>query len=304
MEEIDMEALEKEFDAICDGKTLDDKAVEEKEEEIAEEKEAEEAEETEEETEETEEESEEESEEKEEEAEEEEKEEESEPEPEVDPAAERMAELLAAKELEDAEDAALADEIESQVNYADLSKDDQLFDLNDLPDIDVGSGDKATNLKELVTEFPAVMEAINIMVGSAVKKSGEQSTQSLKKDVAQLRFKEEMESIAPGTYKTVTSSEFKTWVGNQSEGMKMLAASGDRSDSKLVLDAYEKTLEKPAEKKKAEPKEKKASKKAGMDKLLGSNLKSKTAPKEKEDKDNPSLDDLEKEWETITNAKG
>jgi hypothetical protein len=86
--------------------------------------------------------------------------------------------------------------------------------------------------------------------------------------------------------------------------MKMLAQSGDRSDSKLVLDAYAKATGKAVKKvepKKAEKKE--PSKKAGMDKLLGSNLKTKSAPKTEEDKSNPSLDDLEKEWAEITNGK-
>jgi len=292
-----MEDLEKEFDAICDGKTLDDVEVEKVEEEIAEEKKEEEV--ADKEDNEPKEEEEPEEEVKEEEVKEEVKE--------VDPAAERIAELLAEKQAEAIEEAQIAKEIDNIVDYSDMKKDDQLFDLNDLPDVKVGEGEKETDLKKLFTEYPAVMEAVNIMVGSAVKKAGNQSTQSLKADVAELRFKEEMENIAPGTYATVQSQEFRTWVGNQSEGMKMLATSGDRSDNKLVLDAFSNTQEKPATPKKAEKKAEKPpkdTKKEDMDKLLGSNLKSSSTPKDqKKSVDDMTMDDLEKEWAEITDGK-
>ena len=289
-EEIDMDALEKEFDTICENKTLDDVAVEKAETEIAEEKEI-----------------------VEEPAEEviekevaEEVVEEEVVEEVIDPAVARIAELEEAKRAELAEDAAIAEELDSIVDFSDMIENDKLFDLDNIPDIEVGEGDKKTNLKELFTEFPAVMEAVNIMVGSSVKKVKSEPTQSLAKDVAQLKFKDEMEQIGEGTYETVMSPDFAKWVGDQSEGMQMLATSADRSDSKLVLDAYSKSTGEPV--KKAEPvvseTKKEEPKKAKMEKLLGNNIKSKTASKEStKDSDSMTLGDLEAEWDLINKVK-
>lgn len=301
MGEEELEALEAEFDAICEGKTLDDKAVEDAEKEIEDEG-TEETEETDTETEETEEE---ETEPKGDEAEPKEEEipdEKPEEKPDVDPAAERIAQLLAEKEEADAEDARLADEIDNIVDYNDIEETDTLVDVENLPDIEFGEGEEKMSIKEVFKEYPAVMGALNAMLGSTVKKVKAEATKPIEADVRRLKFKEDMESIEVGTYDVVTSKEFKTWVGGQSEGMKMLAQSGDRSDSKLVLDAFSKTVtpadEKPAEEKPVVKKKKAPTKKAKMDKLLGSNVGPKGTTKESDG--DITEESLAAEWEKIT----
>ena len=189
-------------------------------------------------------------------------------------------------------------------NFADLRNTDQLFDLNDLPDIKVGSGDSEVSMKELFEQYPAVMEAVNIMIGSTVKKAEAQSTRGLKTEISNLKFRTEMEDIAPGTYKAVISPEFRKWVVNQSEGIKLLASSGDRKDSKLVIDAYMKTL-KPSNSKKVSTQkssEPVVTKKEKIDKLLGSNIKSKTTPKHTaKTAGELTNSDLDEEWESLFN---
>lgn len=217
--------------------------------------------------------------------------------------ASRVKELEKADAEAQAEKARLNNEVASYVDYNDFTSDDALLDMEELPDIEVGSGEDKTTLKEFVKEYPAMMDVFNILLGSTAKKVAASMVSPLLKEVDQLNFRNSLEDIAPGTYSKVSSEGFRSWLSKQSKGVQRLAQSPDLKDSKLVIDLYSKDSEsktevsKPKSKKAAAPvKKKKASeKKKKMDKLLGDNLKSKP-----ESSDSDGSESLEEEWERIT----
>ncbi len=228
--------------------------------------------------------------------------------PEITEAEKRIAELEEEDKAKQAEKETFDERVANYVDFNDIAKEDGLLDLDDLPDIPVGTGEKATTLKAFASDYPEMMEVFNMLLGSTVKKQTAKDTQATNEEVDRLRFKSNLNDTIEGGYATIQTKAFSDWLGEQSKGIQRLASSNDLNDSKLVIESFRATKEEKAKPvKKAKKKIKSTKKKDKMKAVLGDNIKSKAEKPSKVDHSNgdfdPSTFDREAEWEAMMKKK-
>jgi len=73
------------------------------------------------------------------------------------------------------------------INYNDIKKSDGFIDITNLPDSPINVGNDIFNLNEFAYEYPELIEAVNLMIGSTVQKYVQSVIAPLKGEIAMLK---------------------------------------------------------------------------------------------------------------------
>ena len=213
----------------------------------------------------------------------------------------RINEMNAAAEKSANEDQVMDRMIANELDYNNVDSEDAIYDLDNIPNIRVGVGEDESTMEDVFKEFPQVMNAFNIMMGGALKNQTKHTAVGVNDQLSALNFRGQLEDQSAGSHKVVQSKGFQNWLVKQSDDVNNLARKGSISDLGLIVDQFKETkapkVKKEAAVKKASPKKDK------MEKILGDNIKNKVVPPAKTNNKEYSQADLDAEWKEMHKKK-
>ena len=163
----------------------------------------------------------------------------------------RINEMNAAAEKSANEDQVMDSMIANELDYNNVDSEDAIYDLDNIPNIRVGVGEDESTLEDVFKEFPQVMNAFNVMMGGALKNQTKHTAVGVNDQLSALNFRGQLEDQSAGSHKVVQSKGFQNWLVKQSDDVNNLARKGSISDLGLIVDQFKETKA-PKVKKEAE----------------------------------------------------